>query len=594
MSASRASLARLRGLALTFFLFLALVGLGGAQVEPAAPAPAASDLSDELFPLEAPALSSLARLQAEWLDWLVACNEGNQEQADASIQSLLSYARLLGMESVPSLSQAAAWRAIEFSDAGDHERARWALEAAERLHPGQPESSFAAARLARAEGAHVGVFTRSAGGYWRMLRTPHLRYVFLNNLAIWVAMVIVVTGLLLIAVLMISRGPELYFDCHRYLNRYAPSWLAHAVSLVLLVWPFLLPAGVLWTAFYWSVLLWAYGGKVEKVALLVFWLFVGTLPAVVGTQSRWVGLSLFPPMQSIESASRGELQGELFTHLALMSSILPDSPALMHLNADVHRKLNQMESARALYERVLGDDTENAAGLNELGIYYFEVSDFERAARYFEQAGELDELQAPVFFNLSQAYSELYRFNESEDALIQARSLNGEAVNRWLQAAEVEKVIPLDGGLQRVDEIRSELKAQWRLGEELPSWVGQWGRAVSLPLVAVFVGIAAAVRLLTRRGRRARKSNTWWESRADSVRRVLLAGVIEAETGKSGQAILWLTGLVAILSIPFVGRGGYALPWLHQPSPFFLPALSGVLLLIFFLARFWAQNRSAE
>ena len=42
-----------------------------------------------------------------------------------------------------------------------------------------------------------------------------------------------------------------------------------------------------------------------------------------------------------------------------------------------------------------------------------------------------------------------------------------DAVNVWIQADSGVKVVPLDGGLGRVDEIRSELEAQWRVGEEL-------------------------------------------------------------------------------------------------------------------------------
>ncbi len=567
---------------------LALLAVAAAAQEPPAPP------ADAQFPLGPDARANLTQLQTDWLDWLVACNEGDVERVESTLGALQSHLRLVGMEHAPELSGAAAIRAVDFSLAGETERARWSLEAAEQLAPGRPEAAFAESRVALVDGDYL----KAAGAYFRGLvrsvRSPQIRFVLLHNIALWVATVITLAGLLLVGVLMISRGPELYFDLFRYFNRYLPSVGAHLLCLVLLCWPLLLPAGVLWVAIYWSVLLWAYGGRLERVLLIAIWLFVSSLPAALTEQGRRVGLTLYAPLQSLESASLGGLEGDLFSHLALLQSSLPESNALQHYSADIHRKLGQMESARALYRDLLTDEPANARALNDLGVYYFEVSDFEQAVDFFERAAEQAPNDARIQFNLGQTYSELYRFEESEAVLFRARAIDSESVNVWLQRGLVERVIPMSGGLERVAEIRSELRAQWQVQEELPGWLGSWRRALSLPLVTIFVLIAIIVRMGTHRGRSAKRMHNWWRPRLDRVRRVFLPGVAEAEDDKAGRAALALLVVVALASLPLADRLGYGIPWLHAGAPALLPIVAAASLVVFFGVRFLIVGRGGE
>ncbi len=550
--------------------------------------------ADDQFPLGAEARTRLAQLQVDWLNWLVACNESDGERAAATIESLLAHTRLVGMEYLPELSMAASRKAIEAAERGDLERARWGLEAADRLDPGRPEGAFAAARVALAGGQYVAAVKSYFSGLGRSARAPQIRYVLLNNVFLWLATVLTLTGLLLVGVLMAARGPDLYFDLYRYFNRYAAGPLAHLLCLVLLSWPFLLPAGVLWIAIYWSVLLWAYGGRLERVLLIAIWLFVGSLPVAVTEQGRRVGLALYPPVHALQSAALGRLEGDLFSHLARLQSILPESAALEHFGADIHRKLGQMERARALYREVLSREPSDAAALNDIGIYYFDASDFAAAADFFSRAAESRPEAAEIHFNLAQAHSELYRFEQSEAALLAARAVDSESVNRWLQRGTAERVVPINGGLARVDEIRSELRAQWKVAEGEAGWFGHWRRALSLPLVAVFVLIAIVIRLATRRGRTARPMTQWWRPGFDRLRRVVLAGVPEAEVGRSGKAAVVLLVVVALATLPLANRLGYGLPWLHAGAPLLPPIVAALGLALFFGLRYRSQGRGQQ
>ncbi len=589
MSGNGGSRKQIAGVGPLLFLILAVLLAPSAGAQTALIEP-----TNEPFPLGTEARRALARIQNDWLDWVVACNEAQDLAADAVIDDLLAHTRLLGMDHVPSLAIAAARRAADFAEAGDMQRAHCGLAAAERLDPHRPESAFAAARVARLEGRYLGALERYLAGFARGLGEPATRAVLMHNAGLWLISALALSGLLLVGMLMFSRGAQVYLDVFRYFARFVPRWACHLLTFVLLAWPILLPAGFLWIAIYWSVLFWPYGGRLERVSLIVVWLFLGTLPVLLIEQNRRLGLGLFAPVQSIEGASRGELEGDLFHHLVLLDALLPDSTALDHFRADIHRKLGQMAPARALYREVLSREADNAAALNDLGIYYFEVSDFDQAGDYFRQAAASDSGKAEVHFNLSQTSSELYKFGDSEESLRQAREIDSESVSAWLQLGQVERVVPLDGGLDRVEEVRAQLLSQWRVEEERLSWFALWRRSLSLPLVGVFIAIAIAVRFLARRGPLAKSTGVWSKSRLDRVRRALLVGAPEAEVGQVARALGALVLLMVFGTLVGLERLGYSVPWLAGPAAGLPLGIAGVGLTLVFLLRFWrdGQDRS--
>jgi hypothetical protein len=91
---------------------------------------------------------SLKRLQEEWLQWTGAYLQGSQERATEEQRQIASTVRQVGFARVSDFSLAAVARALESARAGEVERARWVLAAAEQFDPGRPEIAFrdAAAR----------------------------------------------------------------------------------------------------------------------------------------------------------------------------------------------------------------------------------------------------------------------------------------------------------------------------------------------------------------------------------------------------------------------------------------------------------------
>lgn len=542
--------------------------------------------------LSVPVSQALQRLQEQWLQWMGAFYQGNQAHADAALASLLGTALQIGMKRLPDLSLAAGVRAVEVAREGKPELAKWALDAAEKLDPGRPETAFTGATVAGLDHRWVLAAQRYAQGYARTLDQAPLRLLLLEQALLWGCSSLLVAGGLFVALQMATKGSALAGDAHELLRRRMPSAAAYVTVALLLLWPLLLPGGVFWLALYWSVFLWGYGSLSERAVLCVLWLVAAIVPMVLADQQRRVALELSPPARAVGVVLERRLSGSLFNDIGVLRSALPHSTATLQFTADLHRILGQWDFARSVYNKVLEAEPKNAAALIDLGAFYFRKSEFAKAVDYYRRAAEADPRDATPFFNLSVAYSESYQFDESRRALSQAQALDERRVGNWIQTAPPERVVTVDGGLDRAREIRAEFEATRRDREApTPPW-----RAF-LPLVVSGLAAALAVGLHFLRRRRGYcqpevdlTQRDEWSARA---LRVMVPGLAASEDGAGGTAFGLVLLPVSLLLLPLASALGWRLPWGYEAGHLlgWVTALLGLSL--FFGLRWRRELRQA-
>lgn len=518
--------------------------------------------------LTVPVQQILQQLQEQWVAWGNAFYQGSGERSDAIVVDLLTMSRQLGMFHLPDLSLSAAARAVEAARAGESEKAALALAAAERLDPGRPETAFAAAATAFHEGRYPAAASRQAAGYARLFSLPLERTLFLQDALLWALCALLLAGGLSVAVQMATKGGALYHDLSAGLGRRLGRGTGRVLALALLLLPLPLPYGPLWLLLYWSVLLWGYTSRSERCVLVALWLLLGFTPLLVGEQRRRVAVALSPPAQAMWSVEAGRLYGGLFSDVGVLKSMLPDSPAVEHFLADLHRRLGQWDVARTLYRRVLEREPENTSALLNLGAYYFYRGDFSSAREHFQQAADADPGSAAAQFNLSQTLSESYAFDESRRILERAKELDGPRVDRWLKLADQQRVVVADGGVARIPEIRRELLAL-RAGRDGPSPRLELLRRWLSVAVAVGLAVLAAALHLARRQRGYTEPPLdlrVGHGRRDRWLRLLLPGAAAAEAGEGVRSYLAVLVPTALLTLPFVDRLGYRQPWGYDPG----------------------------
>lgn len=590
----------IRGL-LAAVLAMGVAGLGAAQEPASSAAPkAAGDAApdtpvtaDLRIELTRPVRDSLEHIEKEWPQWLAAFDQDQQQHASEIVDDLLATVEQIGFSRLPDLSAGAALRATEAAGTGNAGRARWALGAAEKLDPGRAGTAFARARVEARTGHPLDALGSYAEGYRRLFAHPIQRELGWIDLGLWALAVLLVAGGLFVSVEMAVKGGALVGDLRRFLGQRFLGPLSLLLAVGALLWPLLLPAPVVALVLYWSVLLWGYGSRSERTVLVGVWLLVGVAPLLVGELSSRAALVLSPPVRGMENLAAGRLQGDLLNDLEQLTALLPDDPAVWHLMADCQRRLGQWETSRSLYRRVLEAEPQNRPALVDLGVYYFNKGNFGNAVRYFQQAISADSEDVVAYYDLSQAYSEAYLFEDSQKALEQAQRIDNLKVSRFMALTSQQRMLTFDGGLARVGEIRRHLAPILAAHGHPTGTSARLSVLVGVaPPLAALAALVAAVLLHLLRRRRGYSEPPLWvrvgHKTVDRWRRALLPGFSSAEAGEGGRGFLSLLVVVALFALPLLRRLTIALPWGYGPGST-LPWVAAIAgLALFFGARlFW-------
>jgi tetratricopeptide (TPR) repeat protein len=545
----------------------ALVGL--ALLAPVRPAAAAAPTGlVASFELKGDAQQSLALLQDLWLQWLTAINSEEYRRADTVFAQLRSSVALLGFRAVGDLAAAADGLAVEAAGRRQFEKARLALAAAEALDPGRPERFFARARVARHEGQRFRALTQHVRGWASLLGWTVERRLWLANGLLGLLATVLVAGGFFLVLQLATKGAGLVEDVGRVLRRLLPLRAAWGVGLLLLLVPLAMPGGLAWWWLALSILLWGYGSVQERAVLGLWWLALGAAPFLLDQVTARAREEISPPIKALESIRRGRLYGSLFTDVGTLSSSLPDSTAVRHLEGDLHRLLGQWEEARGAYLKVLAAEPTQAGALLNVGAYSFLRGDYGSAVDHFKQATVVAPEAPGAWFNLGQAYSQQYLFGEAKAALEAATALDPTQVNQWIAAGEGVRIQTSSAGLERVAEIRAQLGAARERAAAAAAPLGSVARWAAPIAALVLLSLAVSLHLARRPygysepGVTELLSAGSWQLAV----RDLVPGYLAAEVGEGWKAYGELAALSGALLLPLSGRLLERLPLAIDPG----------------------------
>ncbi len=544
--------------------------------------------------LTSPVRQQLRLLTEHWRGWTRAYYQMDEDAAANALDQLHTAATRLGMSKLPDLSRAASTFAVLSAREGDFDRARWALDAARKLDPDRPEASFAAADIQRLEGDYLGALVTGLKARVELLQLPLERSIWLHNTGLWLLYALFLSGGFFIALQMATKGGALFYDLARFMSPPIALPTADLLTVLALVWPLVLPSGLLWLALYWSILLWGYGSLSEKVVFIVLWLSLGVCSPALSFQQRAVQLALAPPVRVLNNLAADRLYGAMFSDLGVLRTLMSEHPATRELTADLHRRFGQWEHARSLYTAMIDSGelqgSDSAAARNNLGVYYQRRKDYGTAVNYFKQASQYDPEMAEAFFNLARAYGQLFKLSDSNLAMAQAKDIDRARVNAWEHAPGTveDNAAEVDGGLRRAGELRKTLGATWHRDQGSVTIVDLWRRHFSLSVVAGIILLAVALHLVRNQlGYRSDllEESASWPPALDRWIRALVPGLPSVREARGGRAFFAILLPAALLMTPLASKLGYRAPVTCDPGTW-LPAIFGFGgLALVFLAR---------
>ncbi len=295
---------------------------------------------------------------------------------------------------------------------------------------------------------------------------------------------LLVAGALFVVVEAAVRGSALYRDLRDGLTGRLPPAGAALLAGLLLLAPLALPGGPLWLLLVWSVLLWGYQGASERIVTGCLWSLLAVAPIVAAAQQQRIALEQSPPLRALAAFGEGRLYGTFFSDLQVLRTVLPTDPAALELLGDVHRTLGQWEVARTHYRQVLEAEPQNVAALLNFGAYSFRKGDFALANEYFQRAARIEPPSAAARYNLSLSYSDSYQFEESKQALADAKQIDAERVDQWVKTpnpgpgAHLQRLARARRARSATSSARpgsaSPRAARARCARARPRWMSVW------------------------------------------------------------------------------------------------------------------------
>lgn len=582
MSRSAAELRRSSILA-PVLLGLSLLGAGRVPASEPPPPSAAN------FELTRGVRQSLERLQEHWLQWNAAFVQDHAARGAEATRQILTTVRQLGFTRVEDLARGAAARAIESAASGNWPRARWALESAEALDPGQAMVPLAGAIAAWKAGR-----IREALGFgwkavWRLGAPPH-REVHFAELKLWLLLWWVLVAVTWILASLAVWASALVEDLRRWLAPALSSGVGALLVALLLSLPLLLPGGPLWVLLWVSVWLWPYHSRVGKALSALAWLALGLVPGTADRIRERLDSTMQPPVRALNAFAEGRLYGGFLSDLQVLRSALPLEPAALELLADVHRTLGQWELARSLYAQVLEREPANAAVLLNLGGYFFRKGDFGRAVDYYRKAAEATPESAAAYYNLSMAFSDNYLFDDAREALDRARQLDAAAVDSWVRTPPAERVLTFNGSTARLRELELLLGRERRSGR---SEAGQLRQALAPATGAAAAAVLALGVSFLRRNQPLGPPAFQSAEGVEGWLRTLLPPIATLADGASTRAFAWVVLLAGLLLLPLMGGLLAGLSWGGFRPAGELAVLSLILLLLALGSRILLRLRGA-
>jgi tetratricopeptide (TPR) repeat protein len=552
----------------------------GAQQQP-------TPLVEEALPLTSPARSSLSAIQDNWLQWDSAFQRGDEAAAEVAVNDLVQATAELGMTRLPEVCFAVLVRATLSAADGNTPRARWALAMAERLDPGRPEVAFAASVVARHEGRYLAMLGNQLRGYARLAAAPLLWRLTAENLLIWGLAAVILAGTLFVSLQLAAHGAPLVEDIAELLSRKWSITAAYLAALVVVILPVMFPAAWVAIPLYWAILFMPYARPSERAVIATVVAVLAGAPYLLAAQAPRVAVELSAPMEATRSVQERRLYGGLINDVNTLRGELPSSAATLHLIADLHQDLGQVEYARLLYQRLIEVEPLNVAAHNNIGAYYLRRRETSQAIEHLERAAAIDDTRIEPHRNLWVLYRDYLAFEEAERVLAKVRKFAPKGITSWFTEAPSSVVVMRDG-YERGPEIRASLLAKGAPREEAePITLLSGSRFL---VIAFFLLLAGAITvLLARFGRRGARRRVEPPGRSAAW----VPGLLSIHAGHGWRAFFALLIPVAILLLPRLTTLGYRLPWGYDPSSSAVWAVTAVSLLLYLGGR-WLFSRGSH
>jgi tetratricopeptide (TPR) repeat protein len=360
--------------------------------------------------------------------------ERNASLSQKELDSLYQLKLDKGLQNIPTLSFLLIRASERARKKGDKDQAIQAAAYAVRFSPDLPQPYYESARgfwlqnpfqLHKTLSEVFKGITRQFQYYPSSVKLVFNAFYILANA---VLMTFIVFG-----IVILTRYLPLYtYDIRRNMAQEIPTLLINSLKILVLFLPFFLRLDILWSIFFWCVLLWGYVSKREKQLVAIFLIALVYLPFFLRSFSSTLdGASsdiIFEMNQmNHEDWGRGteeKLKAWLVNHPN-------DSEVLFSLGL-AEKRLGRYPEAAEFYRRAIQENPRFSEAVSNLGNVYLAQKQTASAIASYQQAIGVNPGRGAYYYNLWRAYSqESYLSTKVDQTFQKAQQLDPELISYY-------------------------------------------------------------------------------------------------------------------------------------------------------------------
>jgi tetratricopeptide (TPR) repeat protein len=298
-----------------------------------------------------------------------------------------------------------------------------------------------------------------------------------------VLMTFVVFGI----VVMAKYLPLYFYDLRRSLTQNVKGLVLTSAKILVLFIPFFLRLDILWAFMFWSIFLWGYVMKRERMILLVFLVLLVYLPFFLRSASSLLDGPHSEVILQMSQANQEDWDRTLEKKLEAWLSDHPYDAEVLFTLGLMGKREGRYGQAEEWYKKSLRQAPQFGEALSNLGNVYLAKRQIDMATASYQQAADIDPNHGAYYYNLYRAYSqETFLSGNMSKAFEKARQLDPKRVDYYasIDSPNINRLV--------IDEVLTA-RTLWR--RLLNQFVGKEGVPYRL-FMAWFEKIPSRVYLL--------------------------------------------------------------------------------------------------
>jgi hypothetical protein len=361
-----------------------------------------------------------------------AQGSGKKAPTRKEIEQLYQLKLDKGVRNLPVLSEWLNREAGRARERGDSNEAVALATYAIKFSPDLPQTYYELARILWFQSPFQlhKVFAEIYRGQVAQFRHYPSSLNFFYNLLFILCNALLMTFVVFGIVVMAKYLPLYFYDLRRNLTQTVTGLILTSVKVLVLLIPFFLRLDILWALMFWSIFLWGYVMKRERVILLIFLVLLVYTPFLLRSASSLLDGPHSEVILQMSQANQEDWDRTLEKKLEGWLSDHPYDADVLFTLGLLGKREGRYGQAEEWYKKSLQQSPQFGEALSNLGNVYLAKGQVEMAIASYQQAADIYPNNGAYYYNLYRAYSqETFLSGKMSKAFEKARQLDPRLVD---------------------------------------------------------------------------------------------------------------------------------------------------------------------